>query len=593
MSRHGGGPVKPRANQKAHDAFRTVIVEGLPRGFRHYALRGRYWPAATADRQAMAERYARLASRMTAPLDWGAVPPRQPGLDDPIKKDAADIRDNPYIPSGYTYFLQFIAHDMVSTRTPFWATTTLDQDTANDRTNRLRLDTLYGSGPNERPVLYAPADPNDLSRVKLQIGRSGPVGTENGATICPFRDFARLKLSDTLADLPGLTEPLVADRRNDDQPLISQLTMVFCHLHNIFVDRQGAVPADGPRLDFAHDTAKLFANAREATTLVYRHVIREDLLKRILHPAVHALYSTGAFPFLDTLAGTRIGGVSLEFSHGAFRFGHAMVRDSYQINATSPTFGQFLKDGLTRFSSNGNVRMEPMSAAWLIQWSNFFNFPGITDPNRINLSRRIGPSAPLSLSAHALGPIDPSQGGGIFYRDLISAELANLWPVEDLLAAMREHEALAPIVNSSALLRDDNWQNEIMSWLPRSDFLGAPEPWGGQPEEVMHDELAAITLSPPLPFFVLFEAYKDPESRGCRLGRFGSILVADTLFGELNNRLPSEQLYGSLSEQLKSVHPAFADQAFDGPVTMASVIGFIDRCLRQSDDPAMKYPSLL
>jgi hypothetical protein len=81
----------------------------------------------------MAERYARLAVRMTARIDWQKVPPRQPGLDDPIRKDRPDIRDNPYLPSGYTYLLQFIAHDMVSTRVPFWATKTLDRETTNDR----------------------------------------------------------------------------------------------------------------------------------------------------------------------------------------------------------------------------------------------------------------------------------------------------------------------------------------------------------------------------------------------------------------------------------------------------------------------------
>jgi hypothetical protein len=92
---------------------------------------------------------------------------------------------------------------------------------------------------------------------------------------------------------------------------------------------------------------------------------------------------------------------------------------------------------------------------------------------------------------------------------------------------------------------------------------------------------------------VLFEACKDPESLGCRLGRFGSILVADTLFGELSNKLVSEQQYGSLAEQLSLVHPGFGEPAFNGPATMASVIGFVDRFVQASDDPAMKLPSLL
>ena len=49
------------------------------------------------------------------------------------------------------------------------------------------------------------------------------------------------------------------------------------------------------------------------------------LLRRLLHPAVHALYSTGTPPFLNALADARIAGVKLEFSHAGFRFGRAMV----------------------------------------------------------------------------------------------------------------------------------------------------------------------------------------------------------------------------------------------------------------------------
>jgi hypothetical protein len=593
MTIHGGGPAKPLGQMQVHQDYRTVVAEGLPRGFRHFALKGRFRPAATANRQEVAERCSRLVARMNARLEWDDVPPRQLGLEDPVRKAHPDIRDNPFLPSGYTYLLQFVAHDMVATRLPFWAATNLDQDTANDRDRRLGLDTLYGNGPHSMRMIYTPADPADTHRLKLQIGRAASVADGTDAGVCPFRDIPRLKLANTSAGLPGLSEPLIADPRNDDHALIAQLTMVFSHLHNIFVDRQGPVPADSSTVDFTDLAARRFSNARQATTLIYRHVIREDLLKRLLHPSVHALYSMGRPPFLDALAGARTAGIPLEFSHAAMRFGHAMVRDTYQINADSPSFGQFMKDALTRFSSSGNIRMGPMPGSWLVQWSNFFNMPGVTDPNRINLSRRIGPSEPMTLSSRAFGPIDPSGGGGIFYRDLISGELANLWPVSELLSAMREHESLAPVVNGSPLLRDDYWQNEIMAWLRGGDFLGAPRPWSGLQEEAEADDIAALCVDPPLLFFVLFEAFKDPESLGCRLGRFGSILVADPLFGELSNRLPSEEHYGSLAEQLETIHPGFGDPLFEQPATMATVLRFIDRHLQASDDPAMRTPSLL
>jgi hypothetical protein len=65
------------------------------------------------------------------------------------------------------------------------------------------------------------------------------------------------------------------------------------------------------------------------------------------------------------------------------------------------------------------------------------------------------------------------------------------------------------------------------------------------------------------------------------------------MFAELNNRLQSERLHGSLAEQLRSVHPAFGDPDFDRPTTMATVIRFIDRHLQSSSDLSMRYPSLL
>lgn len=588
MSRHGGSPSHSPATQRSHPLPSGVVARAEPPGFRHMELPGRDKPAPGGERAALAERAARLDLRMTIPVGWAAAPEQLPGADAPVLKSQPDSNDNPYIPSGYTYLLQFVAHDLVSTRVPFWATTALEEDTANDRGTRLRLDCLYGGGPTGSPILYAPSDPADLSRAKLRIGQSSPLKTGDYVGQCPFRDIARVKL-----DLPGYTEAIVADQRNDDHALISQLTMLFCHLHNIFVRLQPAVPADDPGFSFTHDTARLFENARQATTLVYRHVIRDDLLKRILHPAVYAQYSRAKPDFLDSLAGSPAHGVPLEFSHAAFRFGHAMVRERYLVNAATNSLGLLLTDALNRFSSARNVHMRPLAPEWLVLWSNFFNIEGASRPDRINLSRRIGPRSPVSLFGEAFGPIDTSQGTGLLYRDLISAQLADLWPVRDLIAAMRHHKAFGPILAESPFLRDDAWQAEIATWLADGNFEGATSPWTGLTPDQKRAEIAAIAANPPLPFFILFEAFKDPDSLGCRLGRFGSILAGDTLFGELNNKFKTETSHAQLADQLRSLHPAFAAAVFRQPLTMASVIGFINDCLQQSQDDLLRFPSLI
>jgi hypothetical protein len=165
--------------------------------------------------------------------------------------------------------------------------------------------------------------------------------------------------------------------------------------------------------------------------------------------------------------------------------------------------------------------------------------------------------------------------------------------VRDLLAAMRHHKGFGPILAGSPFLRDDAWQAEIATWLAEGNFDGATNPWTGLTPEQKATEIAAIAANPPLPFFILFEAFKDTDSLGCRLGRFGSILVGDTLFGELNNKFATEAEHTALVDQLRSLHPAFAEAVFPQPLTMASVIGFINDRLKQSLDDALRFPSLI
>ena len=96
----------------------------------------------------------------------------------------------PRIPSGYTYLLQFVAHDMVHSAIPLSVAGTLGAGTANARRTPLRLETLFGSGPVGSPHIYALDAPNDDRRTKLRLGRMRWKENEP-ATGCPFRDIAR------------------------------------------------------------------------------------------------------------------------------------------------------------------------------------------------------------------------------------------------------------------------------------------------------------------------------------------------------------------------------------------------------------------
>src|SRR5882724_5601873 len=116
--------------------------------------------------------------------------------------------ENPQIPSGYTYLLQLIAHDLVSTSFPISVLEDTMTGARNTRSAALRLDTIYGGGPAACPFAYAFDDANDSSRTALRLG---PIN--NGAGAPPkMRDIARtLAPSSSGAARGGLTEVAIAD----------------------------------------------------------------------------------------------------------------------------------------------------------------------------------------------------------------------------------------------------------------------------------------------------------------------------------------------------------------------------------------------
>src|ERR1700733_4596579 len=284
-----------------------VPTSGTPRGFRHFLGSPRpsqrftvygIDPVATpAHLPRVRGLMNRLSRRMDAELPW------------PAHGDTSIERwENPRIPSGYTYLLQFVAHDLVHSAIPLSVAGVLDADTANARRSALKLETLFGSGPVGSPSVYALDAPNDERRTKLRLGRMRwkDKGVEAG---CPFRDIARTPAENVTGidrSIAGkrvaLTEALVADPRNDDHAIMSQLTALFALLHNGLIDivRRGE-PTAGPNANLGA-AYKRFLCARDALTLIYHNIIRKDLMQRAMHPAIYEAYS-GAIPnSVDRLA---------------------------------------------------------------------------------------------------------------------------------------------------------------------------------------------------------------------------------------------------------------------------------------------------
>jgi hypothetical protein len=477
----------------------------------------------------------RLSRRMDAQLDWPSHP------DQTIER-----WENPHIPSGYTYLLQFVAHDLVHSAIPLSVAGELNAGTANARRSALKLETLFGAGPVGSPFVYALDAPNDERRTKLRLGRMRWDGKaiEPG---CPFRDIARTPAENVTGidrSIAGhrvaLTEALVADPRNDDHAIMSQLTALFALLHNGLVDivRRGE-PATGINANLGA-AYKRFLCARDALTLIYHNIIRKDLMRRVLHPAIFAAYSRPAPDFIDRPAlGTaaRDGWqIPLEFSHGAFRFGHAMVRPEYVINDLST---HDLNATLEKTSANDPVNM-PLDQTWIVRWSRFFEING----SRPNYSRRMGPYLSDGLGNDRIFPaFDQTNRVGLLYRDLLGSSLAGLWSVDALIAEIavrRPH-----LVKMSRLLADRAFRvNQLREWL-------VSEPTYGR---LTDDDVETLASDPPLPFFILFEAMRQPQAEGVCLGPLGSIIVSEVIFGALEHQEnPAGQGAASLADALAEI----------------------------------------
>jgi hypothetical protein len=269
------------------------------------------------------------------------------------------------IPVAYTYFGQFVAHDitfnpvsdLVSRRDP--------EALVSFRTPRLDLDSLYGRGPKDNPYLYDPTDDDNKGRRKGE--RTGRLSVGWGLG-CGEEDLPRTN------GKPGIA--LIGDPRNDEHTIISQLHLAFIKLHNRFFE----------------DTSENFDLAQRLTCWHYQWVILHDYLFRVCDNCVleeiwpKSERSEGIKPELRWFTWRLAPFIPLEFSGAAFRFGHSMVRRAYRLNFTHfdpiPVFNRSALGSLRGFD-----RLRP---TWTVQWDHFLKFDDMkgqesTPPQQSNL----------------------------------------------------------------------------------------------------------------------------------------------------------------------------------------------------------------
>jgi hypothetical protein len=247
---------------------------------------------------------------------------------------------NSKIPSAYTYFGQFIDHDLTRQmriagddlkpgRLPLPANTI--PDLTNARTPLFDLDCVYGPPTEPHTVPYV--IPRQGDKLVIEAAHDAP----------PFTDLPRDPTPNTTHDA------FIGDRRNDENLIISQMHVAFLRAHNALVD-QGAT----------------FAEAQTNLRRIYQYIAVNDYLPTIADPTIVRDVLDGQLNVFDPPDGNVR--IPLEFSVAAFRTAHTMIRQVYNYNEPVP------KARLFQLFNPGPLKdFQHINAAWIIDWPRYFD----------------------------------------------------------------------------------------------------------------------------------------------------------------------------------------------------------------------------
>ena len=371
------------------------------------------------------------------------------------------------IPSAYTYFGQFVDHDVTFEAKSEDMVMLSDDDfrvllpdeirtqITNGRTPGLDLDNVY----------YKPA-PRNCSRMVLGFASS------NGRLTDLQNDLPRKPRSDKPEDDRAA---LVGDKRDDENLIIAQLHVAFLRAHN-------AITARGHTFD----------EARKILRRHYQWIVAYDFLPRVCDPVIVNDILIGGNKFFcpdpDDLF------MPFEFSVAGYRFGHSMVRDTYRYNSNFPR--ATLNDLFRLSALSGDLRnVDTLPESWIVDWKNFID-------GGANCARPIDTGlSPLLFGLTAFNKPMP-----------IEARL----PVRNLLRGymlrLPSGQAVASAVGLKVLTPEDI---ETVARSVSDDQLAAIRDGG-------------FSQHTPLWYYILAEAAADSSGR---LGPVGSTLVAEVVLG--------------------------------------------------------------
>ncbi|GAB3858111.1 heme peroxidase family protein [Hymenobacter terrigena] len=408
---------------------------------------------------------------------------------EPTPEDQIDTEENPGIDAGYTYFGQFIDHDL--TFDPASSLQKLNDPNGliDFRTPRFDLDNLYGRGPNDQPYMY------EDDGLHFILGK--PLG--GNAKDPGARDVPRNSSDPRRA--------IIGDPRNDENVIVSQLQAAFLRFHNFMADNLPIVknrPVSFEEIQCEVRWHYQYAVLTDFLPTIVGRSLVEELLPHLhlgttIHhaPAQLKIYKFEKYPFIP-----------VEFSVAAYRFGHSMVRPIYRLNLELDRKIIFSRD-----PANSLDGFRELPSNYAIDWDLFFNPGGapLQGPNRIQKSYKIDTS------------------------------LVN--PLGDLFANRGTISGGPPSLAERNLLRGRAFG--LPSGQSVARFLGEkviPDHLlkvGKADEDGQNSNPKLIALSPefagnaPLWYYILAEAQQEfvTNDTPIKLGRVGGRIVAETFIG--------------------------------------------------------------
>jgi heme peroxidase len=377
---------------------------------------------------------------------------------------------------GYTYFGQFLGHDLTHDPTPLAGPYREAEQTPNFRTATFDLDHVYAGGPKGSPYLYE----GEEGAETFKIGVTFPSGYRRDLPI----GHGLLLIGD------------LQDTRNVDNLLLRQLHVLFLKFHNEAIRQLQTNPELQSMADCLGQGSP-FELARKLVCWHYQWIIRHDYLPRILHNDVwqHQQERTAGKP-------GRAFSVPIEFSIAAFRFGHSMVRNAYRLNCRHirVVIGELMELG---------QKGEPLSDDDLVEWGTFFD--GLPTSGPPASSSFIDTS--VSLAMHGL-----SAGTIRLANRLEAIDPSNL-PVRTLLRGAR---AQLPSGQEAAEALAAEGKIKLGDCLSGSELTADTSNRSGS---VLGSN--GLERNTPLFFYVLKEA--ELRAKGLTLGPVGSHIVSEVI----------------------------------------------------------------